>query len=68
MSFFSRWVLFLIAAAKLQNSYDICKLFEPSEANLRYETVVRASMTAISTKLNGIYPVADLLHMVKSIK
>lgn len=68
MSFFSRWVIFLIEAAKLQNSYDICKLFEPPEANLRYETVVRASMTAISQKLNGIYSVADLLYMVKSVK
>ena len=29
---------------------------------------LRASMKAISTKLNGIYSVADLLHMVKSIK
>lgn len=29
---------------------------------------LRASMTAISTKLNGIYSVTDLLHMVKSIK
>ena len=26
-------------AAKLQNNYDICKLFEPPGANLRYETV-----------------------------
>lgn len=68
MSFFSRWVIFLIEAAKLQNNYDICKLFEPPGANLRYETVVRASMTAISQKLNGIYSVADLLHMVKSVK
>lgn len=26
-------------AAKLQNSYDICKFFEPRRANLRHEAV-----------------------------
>lgn len=57
-----------VTAAKLRNGFDICKFFEPRRANLRNQAVLLASKTAISQKLNGIYSVADLLHMVKSIK
>lgn len=56
--------LYLIEAAKLQNSYDICKLFEPPGANLRHEAVLMGS----NPRFELVYLGADPTDVVQSIK
>lgn len=51
-------------AAKLQNSYDICKLFEPPGANLRHEAVLMGS----NPRFELVYLGADPTDVVQSIK